>query len=154
MAAEWVPRSEYGRKLQDPRWQKKRLEILERDRFQCQVCGDCRSMLHVHHVAYCPREVEDRSPWDYHDSGLVTLCVSCHENEGQFDRVGGFLARALLARIGVRTVFDIEFLASQFAERINRLSAASPASILADLVVAFDGVRAAGIAEQVWYRDE
>lgn len=75
-------------------------------------------------------------------------------DEGQFDRVGGFLARALLARIGVRTVFDIEFLASQFAEMINRLSAASPASILADLVVAFDGVRAAGIAEQVWYRDE
>ena len=30
----------YSEKLKDPRWQKKRLEILERDNFRCQYCGD------------------------------------------------------------------------------------------------------------------
>ena len=43
---------EYAEKLKDPRWQKKRLEILERDAWVCQKCFDTKSTLHVHHRIY------------------------------------------------------------------------------------------------------
>lgn len=67
----------YSEKLKDPRWQKKRLEILERDEWNCQICHDSESTLVVHHRRYLPG-VE---PWDYTDALLVTLCEDCHESE-------------------------------------------------------------------------
>ena len=67
----------YSDKLKDPRWQKKRLEILERDKWICQSCGDDKSTLHVHHRRYFP----GKDPWDYEDRLLVALCESCHGNE-------------------------------------------------------------------------
>jgi len=67
----------YREKLLDPRWQKKRLYILERDRWSCAYCGDTESTLHVHHKRY-HRSVD---PWDVPDSDLVTLCCKCHEME-------------------------------------------------------------------------
>lgn len=66
----------YGVKLQDPRWQKKRLEILDRDGFACQLCKDKESTLHVHHLKY----IGD-NPWDTPDSLLITVCEACHEAE-------------------------------------------------------------------------
>lgn len=42
----------YIEKLRDPRWQKKRLQILERDGFACQSCYDTETTLHVHHCTY------------------------------------------------------------------------------------------------------
>jgi len=67
----------YKEKLLDPRWQKKRLEILQRDEFTCQSCGDDKSTLHIHHRRY----LQGRDPWDVPDNLLVTLCESCHEKE-------------------------------------------------------------------------
>lgn len=67
----------YSEKLQDPRWQKKRLEILSRDDWQCQLCGERHATLVVHHRRYLP----GCDPWDYPDSFLVTLCVDCHTGE-------------------------------------------------------------------------
>lgn len=66
----------YAEKLKDPRWQKKRLEILNRDEFTCQLCLDSDSSLHVHHCRY----QWGKSPWEYPDSWLMTVCESCHEN--------------------------------------------------------------------------
>ena len=66
----------YVRKLKGPRWQKKRLEILNRDNFTCRLCNDTESTLHVHHKRYSAGE-----PWDIPNSALVTLCESCHEAE-------------------------------------------------------------------------
>lgn len=65
----------YKEQLLDPRWQRKRLEILQRDEFICQVCFDGESTLHVHHKHYH----KGRMPWEYEDEELVTLCASCHE---------------------------------------------------------------------------
>lgn len=65
----------YWEKLKDPRWQKKRLDILNRDEFACLDCGDTESTLHVHHCLY-RRGLE---PWEYEDRELRTLCESCHE---------------------------------------------------------------------------
>jgi hypothetical protein len=65
----------YSAQYKDPRWQKKRLEILERDRFQCSRCKDKDSTLHVHHIGY----IKGKKVWDYRDNQLATLCESCHE---------------------------------------------------------------------------
>lgn len=67
----------YSQKLKDPRWQKKRLEILGRDDFECKICGDSKSTLHVHHRAY----IWGNDPWDYMDDVFITLCESCHAME-------------------------------------------------------------------------
>ncbi len=64
----------YSEKLLDPRWQKKRLEILERDRFKCVLCSDGKSTIHVHHIRY----ENGLDPWDYSNDSLITLCEHCH----------------------------------------------------------------------------
>lgn len=66
----------YIEKLRDPRWQRKRLEIMQRDNFTCR-CGVKDRTLHVHHCFY----EWGKEPWDYPDSSLVTLCEGCHSNE-------------------------------------------------------------------------
>lgn len=67
----------YSEKLRDPRWQKKRLEILSRDKFQCRCCGSENETLMVHHIQY----IKGSEPWEYPDELLYTLCESCHEEE-------------------------------------------------------------------------
>ena len=67
----------YAEKLKDPRWQRKRLEVMQRDKFACQFCGVTDQTLHVHHIKYFP----NRDPWDYPKINLVTLCDACHEAE-------------------------------------------------------------------------
>jgi hypothetical protein len=67
----------YSKKLKDPRWQKKRLEVFERDKWTCQKCGMAKNTLTVHHRRYIP----GREPWEYPDQLLVTLCEDCHESE-------------------------------------------------------------------------
>lgn len=69
--------TEYSKKLRDPRWQKKRLDIMNRDEFTCRKCFDDKSTLNVHHSHY----ITGREPWDYPESLLITLCESCHEHE-------------------------------------------------------------------------
>jgi hypothetical protein len=68
----------YSEKLKDPRWQRKRLEILQRDSFTCQDCGDSESTLHVHHCLY----IWGHDPWDYAPGELRTLCETCHSERG------------------------------------------------------------------------
>jgi 5-methylcytosine-specific restriction endonuclease McrA len=67
---------------QDPRWQKKRLEILNRDRFTCTFCGDNTKPLHVHHRWY----ESGRKPWEYPNEALVTYCEDCHSQMTAINR--------------------------------------------------------------------
>ena len=64
----------YSHKLKSPQWQKKRLEIMRRDKFTCKLCGDSKTQLHVHHKEY----IEGNDPWDYPNILLITLCEHCH----------------------------------------------------------------------------
>ena len=66
----------YAEKLKDPRWQKKRLEVLNRDGWRCQCCEGQDLELHVHHAVYR----RNADPWDYDNSELASLCKSCHAN--------------------------------------------------------------------------
>lgn len=66
----------YKEKLLDPRWQKKRLEIFNRDGFSCWWCGDKETTLHLHHEAY-----SGSNPWEAPDYCLITICAECHDVE-------------------------------------------------------------------------
>ena len=70
-------RKEYLELLRDPRWQKKRLEIMSRDGFECCDCGAKHKTLNVHHIYYA----NGRSPWDYEAVSLRTLCEDCHTSD-------------------------------------------------------------------------
>lgn len=63
----------YSEKLKDPRWQKKRLQILNRDNWTCQKCLDKETTLHVHHLEY------NGNPWEVDNNKLITLCDDCHD---------------------------------------------------------------------------
>lgn len=65
----------YIDKLKDPRWQKKRLKVLERYEFRCQFCWDDKTTLHVHHKYY----KRGLDPWKYPMKALITVCENCHE---------------------------------------------------------------------------
>jgi hypothetical protein len=68
-------RTDYAIKLQDPRWQKKRLKALEIAEWQCQECGATDKTLHVHHKKY------KGEPWDIPESDLQVLCKACHAEQ-------------------------------------------------------------------------
>jgi hypothetical protein len=71
----------YFEKLKDPRWQRKRLEIMQRDDFKCLSCDDSTQTLNVHHAYY----VTGRNPWDYPSWSLSTLCQDCHKDTHRKD---------------------------------------------------------------------
>lgn len=71
----------YFEKLKDPRWQKKRLEVLDYYCWACESCGDSENTLHVHHKQY----FKGREPWEYEVKQLAVLCESCHKSKHDDD---------------------------------------------------------------------
>ncbi len=65
----------YAEKLRDPRWQRKRLEVLNRFDFTCVVCNSKNRTLHVHHSYY----LKGRDPWEYPTEHFWCLCETCHD---------------------------------------------------------------------------
>lgn len=70
----------YSEQLKHPRWQRKRLEIFERDDFTCISCGCKESQLQVHHGVY----LKGLKAWEYENKYLHTLCENCHDTTGLF----------------------------------------------------------------------
>ncbi len=64
----------YSDKLKDPRWKRKRVEILERADYKCEACEKEDEPLQIHH-GYYERNLE---PWDYDEDTLHCLCEECH----------------------------------------------------------------------------
>lgn len=64
----------YKEDLLNPKWQKKRLEIFERDEWTCQFCGSKKKTLAVHHKKY----LKGKKPWQYPKRLLITACEPCH----------------------------------------------------------------------------
>lgn len=115
----------YSEKLKDPRWQKKRLEVFERDNFCCQGCCDTESTLSVHHLRYIP----NREPWDYPNDLLLTLCENCHniEFEGMKDAVDSLIEQ----------IKDRAFLSGSIcdlAEAFNGLIMRFPPEVMASII--------------------
>lgn len=72
---ELIEKPSYSDLLKSPKWQKKRLEILNRDNFTCQLCGDTETQLQVHHKRY----ITGNDPWEYGNNDLITACQDCHK---------------------------------------------------------------------------
>ena len=66
----------YQELLKSPEWQRKRLNIFNRDDWSCKSCGDTKNQLHAHHIYY----EKNLKPWEYDDECIVTLCDSCHQD--------------------------------------------------------------------------
>ena len=62
-----------------PKWQKRRLEVLEKSGFTCTCCGSDETQLHVHHRQY----FKGRMIWEYADDELEVLCETCHQDAHQ-----------------------------------------------------------------------
>jgi len=96
--------SKYSEKFKDPRWQKKRLKVLERDDWACQICLDDEATLHIHHRYYN----KNTDPWDYPMDALVTLCEMCHEEETEMrSTIEQTLLKVLRERFFSSDVLDI-----------------------------------------------
>jgi 5-methylcytosine-specific restriction endonuclease McrA len=87
---------EFLEQLKHPKWQKKRLEILNRDDFQCQECGDTKHTLNVHHLIY----FKDHMLWEYDNSLLITYCDCCHNKWHKVNKnIKNFIADPFIARL-------------------------------------------------------
>lgn len=64
----------YWELLKHPKWQRKRLEIMERAKFACEACEGAETTLNVHHTYY----EKGRKPWEYPNESLKCLCADCH----------------------------------------------------------------------------
>lgn len=74
----------YQEKLLDPRWQRKRLEVLSRANWKCDCCEAENKTLHVHHLVY-----EAEEPWETDGKYLEALCEGCHEWREEFNSFWG-----------------------------------------------------------------
>ena len=75
-----MPRRTYTELLRDKKWQKKRLEVFQRDDWTCTNCN-CKTeeyqSLHIHHKRY----IAGYDPADYDLEDLETLCEECHRKK-------------------------------------------------------------------------
>ena len=102
----------YSQKLKDPRWQKRRLEVMQRDGFKCRQCGDSHSTLNVHHCVY-----RGKDPWDTSTGLLLTLCEKCHRERqtleqlkrSQFEEIFAQSSLEKLARLSVKDDFESDY---------------------------------------------
>lgn len=67
----------YVEQLKHPKWQKRRLEVLDRSNFQCEGCGSHDKTLHIHHGRY----IKGKKAWEYPDEMLHCLCDGCHQRQ-------------------------------------------------------------------------
>jgi len=67
-------KQDYSELLMHPKWQRKRLEIMQRDDFKCQLCKDEETTLNIHHKEY----KNGNKPWEYENDNFITLCKDCH----------------------------------------------------------------------------
>jgi 5-methylcytosine-specific restriction endonuclease McrA len=114
----------YSEKLRDPRWQKRRLYILERDDWTCQRCRATDKTLHVHHRWYEP----GAEPWEAADGALQTLCEDCHGQEYQMrPKAEAMLLDVLRTHYSWTEVIDL-------ADLILSLEEPGPGDELLDLI--------------------
>jgi len=92
-------KSTYWELLRRPEWQEKRLRIMDRAGFKCQSCGDCDTILNVHHRYY----TKGAKPWEYPDEALECLCETCH---GELHEIKSSIDQAM-ATLGIGQLKEI-----------------------------------------------
>ena len=92
----------YTEKLKDPRWQKKRLEVMQRHGFKCKDCGSTENTLHVHHCGY-----RGKTPWETPIELLLTVCESCHKLRQSVENEARESLDEWFARSSVSDISDV-----------------------------------------------
>lgn len=98
-------RTTYSEKLREPAWQRKRLDIFNRDNFTCQLCLDTKTELQVHHKAY----ISGKDPHEYEDYYLITLCKHCHAIVTEL-KINLFEQEPKVMKIGAGSMMQIFFI--------------------------------------------
>lgn len=108
----------YWQQLLDPRWQKRRLEILNRAGFKCECCGDSENTLNIHHRYY----ERGLMAWEYPDAALVSVCADCHELLADAERI--------ILRELPRDPMEVFFIARQIADKAGREMVSGKVSVV------------------------
>ncbi len=123
----------YLKKLKDPRWQQKRLKILERDSFRCRYCPpdpNDHTELHVHHLWYVPGD-----PWDSPDEALITLCADHHKRETDERKTTEQKLLMALRKQGFSTD-----MIEEIADALDNQVKLEPYSVIDDIINAIYGM--------------
>lgn len=108
--------SNYLELLKDPKWQKKRLFIFERDNYQCQCCFDKKTTLVVHHKRYD----RNKNPWEYENDNLITLCEDCHKiihDHGDLKYESGYYLEAKGLKVNLTDYIILRYRIKQIANQ-------------------------------------
>lgn len=71
----------FAEQLKHPKWQQKRLEVMQRCGFMCINCEDKNTTLHIHHPFYR----KGAKLWEYETDELLCLCEKCHQETHAVD---------------------------------------------------------------------
>ena len=71
-------KKEFAETYRTAEWQKKKYEILERDKFTCQLCGNTTRIMEVHHITY--KHCYGKA-YNALNGELITLCRVCHRGD-------------------------------------------------------------------------
>ena len=74
-------------------WQKKRLELMNRDNFTCVECFDDKSILNIHHVKYATFLLGKIDVCSCDENELITLCDKCNNKKKKLNRISDILER-------------------------------------------------------------
>ena len=107
----------YSEKLKDPRWQKRRLDVLCAANWACEDCGRRDLELHVHHCAY----IRAMQPWEYGLELLMCVCGPCHTFRQQHEdglrvalgKVTRFLSKNNLEAEAWKIIHEIQLRETQ-----------------------------------------
>lgn len=116
----------YAEDIKHPRWQERRLRVLEGAGFSCQRCGSNERQLHAHHKVY----LRGHRLWDYPDAPLECLCDKCHD-----------LAHAHKERLEVTVAQHPSAMLPVLNKLIDRLGEAMTATSVAQRVDAMNAVQ-------------
>lgn len=107
----------YREQFKDPRWQRRRLEILKGADFTCVECGNTMDEFHVHHRYYVP----ERMVWEYPDFALLAVCHICHEKEHQTVKSIHFLEQwlDLIEQKGLKQETLLQFVEALYASKYD-----------------------------------
>lgn len=91
---------DYAELLLDPRWQRRRLEVFDRDGWACLRCKNKLVTLHAHHE-YCDDALNFYplylNPWEYPLETIKTLCDDCHRERHEIRNI----AKEMTAKVEV-----------------------------------------------------
>lgn len=106
----------YAAKLRDPRWQRKRLAILNRANFTCEDCGATDKTLNVHHSLY----MREQEPWEAADCTLRAVCEDCHKLRAAVEKEAVRKMRVTFALLSRAEIEDLRMeIAQRFLSRLK-----------------------------------